>query len=355
MLKSFKNFLAIFFPLLLIVMTLSSCDNGFIYEKMADCTVTYNVNFRYDRNLKWANAFANEVKSVRLYTFDEDGIFVKKYERSGEELQKDDFRIQLDLNPGNYRLLAWCGVDNPEAKQNFTIPEAIEGLTTLQDVTCQLKRYEDEINQAYSDDRLEFMFHGRLDVDLPAPSPGGGDYLYTIPLTKDTNHVRVVLQHLSGEDVDVSQYSFRIEDANGFYAHDNSVLEDEVLTYRSYKKSQGEASIVKGETTKATVKSKTAIADMSVARLMADRNQNMHLTVTNDKGEDIARIPVIDYALLTKDYYEEAYGHKMTDQEFLDREDEYVLTLFLDENYNWYSAEIYINSWRVVFHDYDVD
>ena len=333
---------------------MTSCDKSFIYDYEGDCSVKYKVNFKYDLNLKWANAFTNEVKSVRLYAFDENGVLVKEFDRNDSELQNEDFTITLDLNPGKYQLLAWCGVDNPGAKKNFIIPEAVVGKTNLAEVTCMLHRYEDEISQAYSDERLEFMFHGRLDVDLPE-SITGGEYLYTIPLTKDTNHVRVVLQHLSGEDLDVSQYSFRIEEANGFYSHANQVLDDDVITYRSYSKSQGVASIIKGESTRGTVNSKTAIADLSVARLMADRNNKMVLTVTNDKGEDIARIPVIDYALLTKDYYEDAFGRQMTDQEFLDREDEYIMTLFIDEDYKWYSAEIYINSWRVVFQDYNVN
>lgn len=343
-------------PVLGLVAALSflSCDRNFIFDYEGDCDVTYKVNFKYDLNLKWANAFTNEVKSVRLYAFDENDVLVKEIDRNDAELQNDDFSIILDLNPGKYQLLAWCGVDNPEAKkEHFAIPEAIEGETTLQEVTCMLNRYEDEVGNIISDDRLEFMFHGRLDVDLPE-SLNGGEFLYTIPLTKDTNHIRVVLQHLSGEDVDVSRFNFRIEEANGFYANDNSLIEDDLITYKTYSKSQGEATIVKNGT-RDSMKSKTAIADLSVARLLAHRNQNMMLTVTNDRGEDIARIPVIDYALLTKDYYEEAFSREMSDQEFLDREDEYIMTLFLDENYTWYSAEIYINSWRVVFSEYDVN
>lgn len=351
-LKRYKKFL---FALGLgITFPFTSCEKSFIFDYEGDCEVTYLVNFRYDLNLKWANAFTNEVKSVRLYAFDQDGVLVKEIDRNDTELQNEDFSIRLDLDPGKYQLLAWCGVDNPKAKkEHFAIPEAIEGKTTLEEMTCLLNRYEDENSNIVCDDRLEFMFHGRLDVDLPE-SLNGGEFLYTIPLTKDTNHIRVVLQHLSGEDVDVSKFNFRIEEANGFYAHDNTLLEDDLITYKTYSKSQGEATIVKNGTRDA-VTSQTAIADLSVARLMAHRSQNMILTVTNDNGEDIARIPVIDYALLTKDYYEEAFGHQMSDQEFLDREDEYIMTLFLDENYRWYSAEIYINSWRVVFGEYSVN
>ena len=38
----------------------------------------------------------------------------------------------------------------------------------------------------------------------------------------------------------------------------------------------------------------------------------------------------------------------MTDQEFLDREDDYVMTFFLDEDNQWINSYILIHSWRVV-------
>ena len=49
-----------------------SCDNA-IYDDEGDCSVTYRVAFRYDRNMKWADAFAREVKSIHLYAFDKGG------------------------------------------------------------------------------------------------------------------------------------------------------------------------------------------------------------------------------------------------------------------------------------------
>ena len=58
------------------------------------------------------------------------------------------------------------------------------------------------------------------------------------------------------------------------------------------------------------------------------------------------RLPLAEYALLVKGYYRENMG----DQEYLDRQDEYSLTLFLDEG-EWVSSVIYINSWRVVINN----
>lgn len=39
-----------------------SCD-GMIYNDEGDCSVRYRLKFRYDMNLKFADAFAHEVKS----------------------------------------------------------------------------------------------------------------------------------------------------------------------------------------------------------------------------------------------------------------------------------------------------
>ena len=71
------------------------------------------------------------------------------------------------------------------------------------------------------------------------------------------------------------------------------------------------------------------------------------LRVTNkESGEEVLRLPLADYALIVKGYY-----HKdMTNQEYLDRQDEYSLTLFLDEG-EWVSTQIVINGWRVVIND----
>ena len=41
----------------------------------------------------------------------------------------------------------------------------------------------------------------------------------------------------------------------------------------------------------------------------------------------------------------------MSDQEYLDRQDEYNLTFFLDEHGLWTTSVIIINSWSVVLND----
>ena len=48
------------------------------------------------------------------------------------------------------------------------------------------------------------------------------------------------------------------------------------------------------------------------------------------------------------------YNREMSDQEYLDRQDEYAMTFFIDEGYRWENTCIYINSWRVVLQDIEL-
>lgn len=169
----------------------------------------------------------------------------------------------------------------------------------------------------------------------------------TIQLTKNTNSVRVVLQHLSGESVDVNNFTFTIEDENGFMNYDNKLLEDEPLTYYAWHTDSGTADMDENGA-RATTSVGVAVAELTVGRLVMENKPI--LTITNKEGEKVLSIPLIDYALLVKGYY----NRDMSDQEYLDRQDEYSMTFFLDENDKWASSSIIINSWKVVLDDVDL-
>ena len=67
----------------------ASCDRS-MFDYEGDCEVHHIVRFRYDMNLKWADAFASEVKSVNLYVFDSDGLFLQEYSGRGPALSTGD-------------------------------------------------------------------------------------------------------------------------------------------------------------------------------------------------------------------------------------------------------------------------
>lgn len=342
---------------------LSSCNSA-IYDDEGDCEATYRVQFRYDLNMKWADAFSQEVSSVHLYAFDSNGLLVWHNAEKGEALAAEGYTMVLDVAPGSYSLLAWCGLDNDAADgESFAVPEVKVGSTHIEELQNRMHReYSGE--QAVSRKKLYPLFHGLTNVILPDLSFEGGTYTCTVPLTKDTNHVRVILQHLSGLPVDPADFIFRIEEENGFMAYDNSLLSDEPISYYAHDTRSGTAGLgfddypelAKGGRSEAESEApearaitsvSVAIADLTIPRLVTGRKT--FLTVGTTDGETSARIPLADYALLLKD----GYQREMTDQEFLDRQDEWSLTFFLDENKKWIATSIMINSWKIVFNNVD--
>lgn len=338
---------------------LASCDSA-IYDYEGDCSVTYRAAFRYDRNMKWADAFANEVNSVHLYAFDKSGTLVWQQSERCDAPEGGDYMMPLDLPAGDYRLVAWCGLDNggDADTESFTVPEAVVGKTVIGDLQCAMRRSHNAGGAAFTGEKLKPLFHGMLDVSLPDASYTGGDYTYTFDLTKNTNHVRVILQQLSGKPVNVGDFEFFVDVENGLMDYDNSLLPDENITYYAYHTGEGTAGMgiddypEQGNGKSARTSSRditsvsVAIADFSIARL-TERNK-AYLTVreVND-GHIVARIPLTDYALLLMD----GYDRKMTPQEYLDRQDDYTLTLFLDESRYWIGTSIIINSWKIVLDD----
>ena len=219
------------------VMSLSSCGNA-LFDDEGDCDVVYRLRFRYDMNMKFADAFHHEVKSVSLYAFDSDGKLVWQTTDSGQHLAQEGYSITLPLPAGQYSLMAWCGLDNGES---FTVPSISDG-DTRDALHCRLNREQDATDGAVSKNDLHALFHGTLDVDLPV-NEDGGEYTFTMPLTKDTNVFRIVLQHLSGKDINADDFTFKIEDENGWLNHDNSLRDDERITYHAWSKYSGTAGV----------------------------------------------------------------------------------------------------------------
>ena len=72
--------------------TMVSCSD-ILEEEVVDCSVNYRVKFKYDHNMKFADAFANEVRSVTLYAFDQEGKFVYQRTEQGDILGEDGYTM----------------------------------------------------------------------------------------------------------------------------------------------------------------------------------------------------------------------------------------------------------------------
>lgn len=321
---------------------LSGC-NGMIYDDEGDCDPYYKVKFRFDRNMAFADAFSNEVNSVTLYALDAaTGDLVWSKHESGEALAKEGYVMDLPVDPGRYHLMAWCG-------DGHTTSFTVNGGTHIDDLHCRMGRtYESRAGEvAVSGTDLGRLYHGRIQ-DQVMPDEQGVHY-YTVPLTKDTNVIRVMLQQLSGEKMTYSDFDFEITDVNGHLESDNTLRGNETIHYTPWSQKNAVGNIVYPDDTHDTSDLGAVLAEMTTSRLM--ESSDPRLTVRKHNGGDVIfSVPLKPYLLAFKGDHHAG----MDNQEYLDREDEFNLVFFLDEGMRWMNAYIYINSFKVVLQNVEL-
>lgn len=316
----------------------TSCNDGLgIFNGEGDCGVY--ISFKYDYNIKFANAFANEVNSVALYVFDENDILIDQMATTDKEaLSQEKFEMVLQLAPGKYKLLAWGGLMNEESFD--LLADAEIGKTKLQELQVRMHREHNSDGTAYVRKKLLPLYHGSMEIDV---NDVEGTYRHTMSLMKDTNVVRILLHEMSGHEANADDFIFEIEDSNGLYDWDNTLLEDEQITYKAWYKESVSTDM---ETSSRAVESVGgALAELTIGRIRADKSPILRIR-NSETGEDILRLPLANYALMLKG--QDNAG--MSSQEYLDRADEYNMTFFLDEG-EWISTVINIHSWRLVINN----
>lgn len=336
---------------------LSGCDSV-IYDD-SDCVESYNtVRFEYTYNMKNADAFAQEVKSVTLFFFNSaTGKLVRRVDAPREKL-KDGNKLDVAVEPGEYDILVWGG----DYSGDYTIADGQPGTSVAEDFHCRMNRRES--NGVHTSDAcLEALYHGMVHVSLPYASPSA-PHEVVIPMKKDTNTIRVVLQHVSGEVVSHEDFEFTLTDRNGWLNYDNTLRDaGTTINYLPWRTLTGSVDIntdpndAPGNVASPAVKTAASrsvlgasLAEFTVNRLMMENNPV--LTITNKQtGKTVLSIPVRDYALLVKGFAHE----DMDNQEYLDRQDEYNMTFFLTGDKQWLSTVIIINDWRIVRHNVDIE
>lgn len=337
--------------------TLTSCDST-IYEDLEPCEVSHGLRFIWDHNMLFADAFAGNVSSVAVYGFDShsDKLAWIRTEKGDRVSMNGNTLTLTDVPAGDYNVVAWCGLTNDGKRPESFVPAEMQiGKSTRQELYCRMEREIREDGSHHSSSDLYDLYHGTaygVKIYDGNTTTENRNHIYDVKLKKDTNRVRIILQQLSGNDLDVENFTFTIKESNGLLGHDNRLMEDEEVTYHPHSTLSGIAGVDTDPKdvdlgSRANTNVRVAIADLTISRLMADRKST--LTILNDEGERVVRVPLTDYALLVKDNYR----RPMTDQEYLDRQDSYTLTFFLDKNGEWAAASIIINQWAVVPNDVD--
>lgn len=333
-------------PLVLLAVLLpwlSSCEPIWDDE---DCGTEYRVKFKYDYNMLYTDAFATQVHSVTLYAFDHDGRLAFQRSEQGEALAQDGYSMVLDVDPGQYHLVAWAGLFEGKG---FSVPTLTEGQSTIDDLYCRINREEQLLRNQEAevvDYRLQALWHGYLPAQAVTRAPSRTEYL-TVPLTRDTHTLRVILQQMSGEALDASLFEISVTDRNGWMNYDNTLdPADGMLTYLPYYQQGGSADIEGSATPGEEGVLNMCVAELTTGRLMAGSDARLTVRRT-DTGDIVLSIPLIQYLEMCRT----VANYQMPLQEYLDREDTFAMTFFLDGNHAWIDTQVIINDWIVRFND----
>ena len=168
----------------------------------------------------------------------------------------------------------------------------------------------------------------------------------TLYMMKNTNNIRIVLQQLNGDPVNKEDFSFFITDDNTFFAYDNMLKPNGMVTYTPWVEGQASTGVAVKENGLEEQDVIVAFAEFSTSRLMTHTSPRL-IIKRNDTGADIVNIPLNNYLLLLKSMQYADMGS----QEFLDRESDWSMIFFLDTKHAWINTHIIINDWIVRFID----
>jgi hypothetical protein len=320
---------------------LVSCDDT-IYDYEGDCD-NY-VKFTYTWNLKYADAFSSEVNSVALYVFDSDGLFVKSYETTADALADNDNMLKLDLDPGDYKFIAWCGLSGDNG--SYTVPDLVAGTSSYTDLTNYVNRTASTDSTLASSGELDNLYYGTMDVTIPDDYT---NHVFTLDLMKNTNVIKVALQILDGDDTTSTEtYTMHVTAENGSMDWDNSLVSDETIVYKPYYSFTGTTEALLNEEEHTEIK--VVEFELNTNRLVKGfGDEKPRITIQDSDGDTILSVPLIEYALLVKG----KYNSSMSDQEYLDRQDNYDFIFFI-QNGSWLATTIYINDWRIVLDEVEL-
>ena len=284
-----------------------SCDA--FNEDLPECRLF--VKFKYDYNMLSVCAFHKQVDKVELYVFDKDGKFLFQQAEEGDALATGNYQMSVALPLGEYKLMAWAGVHD-----SYDVPQLAPG-ASITELELKLKR----ASSLVIDKALEPLWYGEI---IGVNFTGTEHQTETINLIRDTKIVRFGFQSYTGTwTLDMNDYDYEIIESNGHLGHDNSLQDDDVLSFRPYYMEQKDPA--------------TAFVDMNTMRLMADRKTRLVLT-EKASGKKVFDINLIDYLAMTN-----AEGKNLSTQEYLDRQSNYHIIFFLSES--WLAVQIVVNGW----------
>lgn len=352
--------------------TMSSC----IKEDMDDCPPAISkvaLQFDYTYNVKQADAFAAEVKNINVYAFDENGKFFDSYIESREKFETGHTMEITGLKDGKYTFVCLARDRQvmsraEDDEMEFSFASLTPGVSTIDDLTERMGK--DNGEEIKNDKEFAALYTAKTQVDFQRLNQNGNEgtvVTSTLSLMKCTKTYRIVLLPYENDQADFKPENFdvRIEGSAAWLDHNGEKVKDEGITYLPYNMERranydGAHTEVNEEPV-----DQALIYDLSSSR-MFERQSDRRAVRDGDKNNyDDKRIIITD--LRDKDNPIELFNHSLPwflalcgekvnqnwdDQEYLDREDHYVLMFYVSDkrDYNMIT-KVNVNGWNVNIKD----
>lgn len=352
--------------------TMSSC----IKEDMDDCPPAISkvaLQFDYTYNVKQADAFAAEVKNINVYAFDENGKFFDSYIESREKFETGHTMEITGLKDGKYTFVCLARDRQvmsraEDDEMEFSFASLTPGVSTIDDLTERMGK--DNGEEIKNDKEFAALYTAKTQVDFQRLNQKGNEgtvVTSTLSLMKCTKTYRIVLLPYENDQADFKPENFdvRIEGSAAWLDHKGEKMKNERITYLPYNMERranydGAHTEVNEEPV-----DQALIYDLSSSR-MFERQNDRRVVRDGDKNDyDDKRIIITD--LRDKDHPIELFNHSLPwflalcgekvnqnwgDQEYLDREDHYVLMFYVSDkrDYNMIT-KVNVNGWNVNIKD----
>lgn len=352
--------------------TMSSC----IKEDMDDCPPAISkvaLQFDYTYNVKQADAFAAEVKNINVYAFDENGKFFDSYIESREKFETGHTMEITGLKDGKYTFVCLARDRQvmsraEDDEMEFSFASLTPGVSTIDDLTVRMGK--DNSEEIKNDKEFAALYTAKTQVDFQQLNQNGNEgtvVTSTLSLMKCTKTYRIVLLPYENDQADFKPENFdvRIEGSAAWLDHNGEKVKNEGITYLPYNMERranydGAHTEVNEEPV-----DQALIYDLSSSR-MFERQSDRRAVRDGDKSKyDDKRIIITD--LRDKDNPIELFNHSLPwflalcgekvnqnwdDQEYLDREDHYVLMFYVSDkrDYNMIT-KVNVNGWNVNLKD----
>lgn len=352
--------------------TMSSC----IKEDMDDCPPAISkvaLQFDYTYNVKQADAFAAEVKNINVYAFDENGKFFDSYIESREKFETGHTMEITGLKDGKYTFVCLARDRQvmsraEDDEMEFSFASLTPGVSTIDDLTERMGK--DNGEEIKNDKEFAALYTAKTQVDFQRLNQKGNEgtvVTSTLSLMKCTKTYRIVLLPYENDQADFKPENFdvRIEGSSAWLDHKGEKVKNERITYLPYNMERranydGAHTEVNEEPV-----DQALIYDLSSSR-MFERQSDRRVVRDGDKNDyDDKRIIITD--LRDKDHPIELFNHSLPwflalcgekvnqnwgDQEYLDREDHYVLMFYVSDkrDYNMIT-KVNVNGWNVNIKD----